>query len=203
MLTFSILDEGHSFLLEENMQKYLPKVRRTFCMAMCAGALLACCWQRYPACTSPHPRLSLNPPHTPQLMANASAGEALLEDDDFIESNLMHAVNGCAAAGGHAPPVLLGVLCVVRQQQQLLLHRRQHADTRPHAPPRPPCSYLYCNVPGLEFAQARPSRVYLMALGGSGDMHTPNSVEGAFSMDGQRRQALRLLPGSMLTTDIS
>lgn len=42
-----------------------------------------------------------------------------------------------------------------------------------------------------------------MALGGSGDMHTPNSPESGMYMDGQRRQALRLLPGSMLTADIS
>jgi hypothetical protein len=27
VLTFAILDEGHSFLLEKNMQTYLPKVR--------------------------------------------------------------------------------------------------------------------------------------------------------------------------------
>jgi hypothetical protein len=42
-----------------------------------------------------------------------------------------------------------------------------------------------------------------MALGSSADMHTPNSAEGAVYFDGQRRQSVSLLPGSMLTTDIS
>ena len=38
---------------------------------------------------------------------------------------------------------------------------------------------------------------------GSGDMHTPNTAEGGLYLDGQRRQAVKLLPGAMLTTDIT
>jgi hypothetical protein len=113
---FTILDESHSFLLDKNLAKYLPKVA-----------------------------------------ASPKASAALLEDPGFVEANLKHAING----------------------------------------------YLYCNLPGLEFAQGRPTRVYFMALGGSGDMHTPNSAEGALYLDGQRKQSVRLLPGAMLTTDIS
>ncbi|KAI8463551.1 MAG: multicopper ferroxidase [Monoraphidium minutum] len=116
VLSFSILDESHSFLLPQNMKKYLPR-----------------------------------------LAANASAAEAHLEDPGFVEANLKHTING----------------------------------------------YLYCNLPGLEFSQARPSRIYFLALGGSGDMHTPNSAEGGLYLDGQRRQAVKLLPGAMLTTDIT
>ena len=67
----------------------------------------------------------------------------------------------------------------------------------------PPGSFVYCNLPGLELAQTRPSRIYLMALGGSGDVHTPNTAEGALYIDGQRRQGLRLLPGTMMATDIT
>lgn len=63
--------------------------------------------------------------------------------------------------------------------------------------------YLYCNMPGFELAQGRPTRLYLMALGGSGDMHTPNSAESALYLDGARRQAVGLLPGMMLTTDVT
>lgn len=63
--------------------------------------------------------------------------------------------------------------------------------------------YLYCNMPGFELMQARPSRLYFMALGGTGDMHTPNSAESSMYLDGQRRQAVRLLAGSMLTTDVT
>ncbi|GBF99637.1 multicopper ferroxidase [Raphidocelis subcapitata] len=116
VLSFSILDESHSFLLDANVKKYLPKVA-----------------------------------------ANDTALAALLEDPGFLEANLKHSING----------------------------------------------YLYCNLPGFEFSQARPSRLYFMALGGSGDMHTPNSAEGGLYLDGQRRQSVRLLPGTMLTTDIS
>jgi hypothetical protein len=65
------------------------------------------------------------------------------------------------------------------------------------------CSYLYCNLPGLEFVQGDSARLYFMALGGSADMHTPNSVESQIFINGHRRQAVALLPGQMLTTDIT
>jgi hypothetical protein len=63
------------------------------------------------------------------------------------------------------------------------------------------CRYLYCNLPGLEFVQGERARIYFMALGGIADMHTPTTAEGHFSIDGQRKQALPLLPGTMVTTD--
>lgn len=133
-------------------------------------------------------------------MANASAAEAHLEDPGFIEANLKHSINGCAAAAaGQRPRVSAWVTCSLQLHPAHTLTLTCATRVMRH----PPRSYLYCNVPGLEFAQARPSRVYFMALGGSGDMHTPNSAESGFYMDGQRRQALRLLPGSMLTSDIS
>lgn len=58
-------------------------------------------------------------------------------------------------------------------------------------------------MPGFDLMQARPSRLYFMALGGTGDMHTPNSAESSIYIDGQRRQAVRLLAGTMLTTDVT
>ena len=42
-----------------------------------------------------------------------------------------------------------------------------------------------------------------MALGGTSDMHTPNTAEGAMYLDGQRRQGVKLLAGSMITTDVT
>jgi hypothetical protein len=63
------------------------------------------------------------------------------------------------------------------------------------------CRYLYCNLPGLEFVQGERARIYFMALGGIADMHTPTTAEGHFSIDGHRKQALPLLPGTMVTTD--
>ncbi|KIZ07330.1 hypothetical protein MNEG_0617 [Monoraphidium neglectum] len=116
ILSFSILDESHSFMLQQNLKKYLPKVA-----------------------------------------ASENATATLLEDPGFVEANLKHTVNG----------------------------------------------YIYCNLPGLEFSQAVPTRLYFLSLGGSGDMHTPNSVEGGLYLDGQRRQALKLLPGAMFTTDVT
>jgi hypothetical protein len=77
----------------------------------------------------------------------------------------------------------------------------------PSSPPPqkkpPPGRYLYCNLPGLEFTQGLPTRLYMLALGGSSDMHTPNTAEGGLYLDGQRRQGVKLLPGAMLTADIT
>lgn len=53
MLAFAIWDESASFLAEENVKRFLPK-----------------------------------------LAANSSALEALSEDPEYAESNLMHGVNG-------------------------------------------------------------------------------------------------------------
>lgn len=117
VLSFAILDESHSFLLDDNMAKYLP----------------------------------------PAVKSNVTAQDEIKEDAGFVESNLKHSING----------------------------------------------YLYCNMPGFELAQGRPTRVYMLALGGSGDMHTPNSAEAPLYLDGQRRQAVGLLPGMMLTADVT
>ena len=76
-------------------------------------------------------------------------------------------------------------------------------QTSPTLPKPSPGSYLYCNLPGLEFTQGLPTRLYMFALGGSGDMHTPNTAEGGLYLDGQRRQGVRLLPGTMLAADIT
>ncbi len=85
-------------------------------------------------------------------------------------------------------------------QTHSVTHTLTRTDTT--AATAPPPRYLYCNLPGFELAQARPSRLYFFALGGSGDVHTPNSAEGSFYLDGQRRQGVTLLPGTMMTTDI-
>jgi hypothetical protein len=61
--------------------------------------------------------------------------------------------------------------------------------------------YLYCNLPGLEFIQGGSARLYFMAVGTKADMHTPNSAESQLFLDGHKRQALSLLPGSMLQVD--
>jgi hephaestin len=62
---------------------------------------------------------------------------------------------------------------------------------------------MYCNLPGLDFNQGAEARLYLMALGSSADMHTPNSVESQFYLDGQRKQSVQLLPGAMMTVDVT
>jgi hypothetical protein len=64
-----------------------------------------------------------------------------------------------------------------------------------------PRRYLYCNLPGLEFVQGSSARLYFMAIGTTADMHTPNSAESQLYLDGHKRQALSLLPGSMLQVD--
>ena len=63
------------------------------------------------------------------------------------------------------------------------------------------CSYLYCNLPGLEFVQGQSARLYFMAVGSKSDMHTPNSAESQLFLDGHKRQAISLLPGAMLSVD--
>jgi hypothetical protein len=40
-----------------------------------------------------------------------------------------------------------------------------------------------------------------MAIGGSKDMHTPNTAESQLFLDGQRKQAVGLLPGATMTVD--
>lgn len=111
VLAFAIWDENNSFMLERNIQKFLPKIA-----------------------------------------ANASAMEAFTAGP---EPNLMHGING----------------------------------------------YLYCNLPGLEFVQGESARIYFMAIGTAADMHTPNSAESQLFLDGHRKQAVSLLPGSMMTVD--
>jgi hypothetical protein len=113
-LAFAIWNEVKSFMLERNIQKFLPKIA-----------------------------------------ANASAMEALTANKDFEEPNLMHGING----------------------------------------------YLYCNLPGLEFVQGESARIYFMAIGTTADMHTPNSAESQLFLDGHRKQAVSLLPGSMMAVD--
>lgn len=60
---------------------------------------------------------------------------------------------------------------------------------------------MYCNLPGLEFTQGESARIYLMALGSSADMHTPNSAETQMFIDGHKKQAVALLPGAMMSVD--
>lgn len=62
---------------------------------------------------------------------------------------------------------------------------------------------MYCNLPGLQFTQGSSARIYLMALGSSADMHTPNSAETQIFLDGHRRQSVQLLPGAMMATDVT
>lgn len=63
-------------------------------------------------------------------------------------------------------------------------------------------SYLFCNLPGLNVKQGERLRVHFLALGGVADMHTPSTAQAAISLDGQRRQSVRLLGGTMVTTDL-
>lgn len=68
---------------------------------------------------------------------------------------------------------------------------------------RPLCRYMYCNLPNFTMQQGERVRLYVIALGSSADLHTPNSVESNMNLDGHRKQSIQILPGGMLTTDVA
>jgi hephaestin len=63
--------------------------------------------------------------------------------------------------------------------------------------------YNFCNLPNLEAVIKQRTRVHIQVFGDVIDLHTPNLFGGSFLEHGQEVQSLRLLPGSMTTTDLT
>lgn len=63
--------------------------------------------------------------------------------------------------------------------------------------------YMYCNLPGMNFALNSRVRLHLMALGSELDMHTPYAAAASLTSNGWRMQAIQVLPGGFISVDFS